>query len=148
MKTPAMMNNDNNTPDCIVLPFGSDGQAARRGPLIIMIPPTAKLRWDGLYELDLHPLDISSLLRTVTKLLSPQFESKRISLEINVASDLPPVFADEDLITQVVTNPIGNALQYTPEADTITIGAHQRDREVQVTGIGIPAAQVVEAELG
>lgn len=95
------------------------------------------------YELDIRPLDISSLLRTVTKRLSPQFESKRISLELNVASDLPPVFADEDRTIQVLTNLTGNALQYTPEGGRIKIGAHQMDREVQIaihdTGIGIPA---------
>ncbi len=95
------------------------------------------------YELNLRPLDISLLLRTVTKRLSPQFESKHISLELNVAPDLPRVFADEDRIIQVLTNLTGNALQYTPEAGTITISAHRSDREVQITihdtGIGIPA---------
>ena len=95
------------------------------------------------YELDLRPLGISSVLRTVTKRLSPQFESKRISLDVNVASNLPDVLADEDRITQILTNLTGNALQYTPEGGTITIDAHQRDREIQIavhdTGIGIPA---------
>jgi signal transduction histidine kinase len=95
------------------------------------------------YKLDLRPLDVSSLLRTVTKRLSPQFESKRISLKLDVASDLPHVIADEDRAIQVLTNLTGNALQYTSEGGRITIGAHRKDHEVQIivqdTGIGIPA---------
>jgi Signal transduction histidine kinase len=98
------------------------------------------------YELNLRPLDISLLLRTVTKRLSPQFESKHISLELNTAPDLPHVFADEDRIIQVLTNLTGNALQYTPEGGRITIGSHQRNHELQITihdtGIGIPAEQL------
>jgi len=95
------------------------------------------------YKLDLRPLDVSSLLRTVTKRLSPQFESKRISLELDLAIDLPRVIADEDRAIQVLTNLTGNALQYTSEGGRITIGAHRIDHEVQIivqdTGIGIPA---------
>src|SRR6266496_1532874 len=41
------------------------------------------------YELDLHPLDVSSLVGTVTKRLRPQAESKHISLDSNLAPDLP-----------------------------------------------------------
>jgi signal transduction histidine kinase len=95
------------------------------------------------YKLDLRPLDVSSLVQTVTKRLSPQFESKSISLELDLASDLPHVLADEDRAIQVLTNLIGNALQYTPEGGKITIGAHRIDHEVRITvhdtGIGIPA---------
>src|SRR6266498_1073819 len=85
------------------------------------------------YKLDLRPLDASSLVQTVIKRLSPQFESKSISLELDLATDLPRVLADEDRAIQVLTNLIGNALQYTPEGGTITISAQQSDREVQIT---------------
>jgi signal transduction histidine kinase len=95
------------------------------------------------YKLDLGPLDVSSLLQTVTKRLSPQFESKSISLELDLVTDLPRVLADEDRAIQVLTNLIGNALQYSPEGGTITIGAHRIDHDLRITvhdtGIGIPA---------
>jgi len=95
------------------------------------------------YKLDLRPLDVSSLVRTVTKRLAPQFESKSISLELDLVTDLPRVLADEDRTIQVLTNLTGNALQYTPEGGRVTIGAHRIDHEVRITvhdtGIGIPA---------
>ena len=94
------------------------------------------------YQLDIRPLDISTLTRTVTKRLTPPAESKRISLDVELAPDLPFVLADEDRAVQVLTNLTGNALQYTPEGGTITISAKRIGDEVRFavrdTGIGIP----------
>jgi histidine kinase len=94
------------------------------------------------YQLDLRPLDISSLIQTVTKRLVPQAESKRISLDFELDPDLPPVLADEDRAIQILTNLTGNALQYTPEGGKVTISAKRIKDEVQFsvrdTGVGIP----------
>lgn len=94
------------------------------------------------YELDIRPVDISSLVQTVTKRLAPQAESKRIALDLELAPNLPHILADEDHIVQVLTNLTGNALQYTPEGGRITISAKQVNDNVQTavrdTGIGIP----------
>jgi len=62
------------------------------------------------YELDIRPLNVSSLVRTVTKRLTPQAESKRISLDLELAPDLPRILADEDRAVQVLTNLTGNAI--------------------------------------
>lgn len=95
------------------------------------------------YELNIHPVDVSSIIRTVAKRLSSQFENKRISLDLELALDLPRVLADEDRAVQVLTNLTGNALQYTPEEGRIMISAQYANDEVQIsvrdTGIGIPA---------
>jgi len=94
------------------------------------------------YQLDIRPLDVSTLARTVTKRLAPHSESKRISLNLELAPYLPHVLADEDRAVQVLTNLTGNALHYTPEGGRITISAKQVGNEVQIavrdTGIGIP----------
>jgi histidine kinase len=94
------------------------------------------------YDLDLRPVGVSSLSQTVTKRLAPHFESKHISLDLELAPDLPHVLADEDRAMQVLTNLTGNALQYTPEGGRVIISAKRIDDEVQIavrdTGIGIP----------
>ena len=94
------------------------------------------------YELDIRPLNVSSLVRPVTKRLTPQAESKRISLDLELAPDLPRILADEDRAVQVLTNLTGNATQYTPEGGKITISAKRINSEVLIavhdTGIGIP----------
>ena len=94
-------------------------------------------------ELDLRPLDVSLMVKTVTKRLSPQFEAKHMSLNLELDPELPRALADEDRAVQVLTNLTGNALQYTPENGKITISARQLGSEVQIsvhdTGVGIPA---------
>jgi histidine kinase len=95
------------------------------------------------YELDIRPLDVSTLVQTVTKRLATQFEAKRIVLDTEPAAELPHVLADEGRIVQVLTNLIGNALQNTPENGKVAITAKKTDSEVQIsihdTGIGIPS---------
>lgn len=94
------------------------------------------------YQLDLHPLDVSSLTQTVTKRFALQAQSKRISLDFDLTPDLPPVLADEDRAIQILTNLTGNALQYTPEGGRVTISAKRLGDEIQISvidaGIGIP----------
>jgi two-component system sensor histidine kinase BaeS len=96
----------------------------------------------GAYELNVRPIDVASLLQTVIKRLAPQAESKRISLTVEPGSQLPPVMADEDRALQVLTNLVGNALQYTPDGGRVTLSARQVGTEVEIrvrdTGIGIP----------
>ena len=95
------------------------------------------------YQMDFRSLDVSSLVGTVIKQLAPQAETKRISLDLELTPDLPPVYADEDRAIQVLTNLTGNALQYTPEGGRVTISASRVNNEIQIsirdTGMGIPA---------
>jgi len=94
------------------------------------------------FSLDIHPTDLSTLVGTILKRLTPQATKKRITLRSNLPANLQHVLADEDRITQVLTNLAANALQYTPEDGSVTISAIQKDDEVIVSikdsGIGIP----------
>lgn len=94
------------------------------------------------YELDIRPVNVSSLVQTVVKRLAPHSESKRIALDLELAPDLPRILADEDRAVQVLTNLTGNALQYTSESGKVTISAKRNNDEVQIsirdTGMGIP----------
>jgi histidine kinase len=93
------------------------------------------------YQLDFRPLDVSALIQTVTKRLTPQAESKHILVVIELTPTLPPILADEDRAMQILTNLLGNALQYTPEGGRVTINAKRINNEVQFfvqdTGVGI-----------
>ncbi len=71
------------------------------------------------YELDLRPVEVASLARSVAKRLTPQAQTKRISLDLELPPDLPRILADEDRLMQVLTNLTGNALQYTPEGGRV-----------------------------
>lgn len=94
------------------------------------------------FNLDLRAVDISTLIKTVTKRMASQAESKRITLNLELAANLPHILADEDRATQILTNLLGNALQYSPENGRVTISARQAGNKIQIsvhdTGIGIP----------
>ncbi|GIK37133.1 MAG: two-component sensor histidine kinase [Chloroflexota bacterium] len=103
----------------------------------------------GAFHLNRQPLAMTDLMVRITDRLRPQFEEKQITLQLNLPVDLPPVMADEDRVSQVLLNLIGNALQYTPDGGTVTITAKIQNlkskiqnRELLFTirdsGIGIP----------
>lgn len=93
-------------------------------------------------QLDIHPVDSASLIQTVTKRLKYQFDEKRVKLTLSLPRDPIHVLADEGRILQVLTNLIGNALQYTPEHGTVTISIEREKNEALIsvadTGDGIP----------
>lgn len=90
---------------------------------------------------NLHPVDVAAVLRDVLDMMAPRIEDKRMQLEVDVASDLPPVLATEAHIKQVWTNLISNAVKYTPDGGKITIRLVLDDGllrgTVTDTGIGI-----------
>jgi signal transduction histidine kinase len=93
------------------------------------------------FQLDIHPLDLAAVIRTVTKRLAPQMESRHIAFALDLPPALPPLLGDEDRLVQILTNLIGNALQYTPEGGKISVAARATNGQVEVlvrdTGIGI-----------
>ena len=95
----------------------------------------------GAYELNLQPVQVSTLMADVTARLSRQFEEKEVALETDIPTSLPRVLADKDRIDQVLTNVVGNALQYTPAGGRVWVTATLQGNEIFIavhdTGIGI-----------
>jgi histidine kinase len=94
------------------------------------------------YPLDLGETDISSVVTTTIKRLTPNARAKRIALTSSLPRELPRLLADEDRLGQVLLNLMANAIQYTPEDGSVTISAVRTNGDVQVTvtdtGVGIP----------
>ena len=98
----------------------------------------------GAVLLNLQPIPVDRLVRTVTERMGRLFEDKGVTLDTNLPVDLPAVLGDEDRLIQVLVNIVGNALKYTPEGgQVVKISASQQDRVVTLavkdTGIGISA---------
>jgi histidine kinase len=93
--------------------------------------------------LDLHSVDVSRLLETTIKRMQFQFDEKRVALNLNLPHDPILVLADEDRALQILTNLLGNALQYTPQNGTVTVTIVREKSAakfaIRDTGIGIPA---------
>src|SRR4029434_2920239 len=83
----------------------------------------------------------ASLIPEVADSLRPLIEAKRQRLRLDLGEGLPAVWADEDRVTQILTNLISNAHKYTLVDGSITVAARPDDGFVRVdvsdTGIGL-----------
>lgn len=117
-------------------------EALRLGRLVDDLQELSRVE-SRSFELNRRSLALSVPLATTVKRLGRQFEEKGVALTLSVPADLPPILADEDRLTQILTNLIGNALAYTPAGGEVTVSAQRRGAEVRVavadSGIGIPA---------
>jgi len=97
----------------------------------------------GSYPLDKRPVVLSDLVQIVLKRLGKQAKAKNIEIKTDLAADLPAVLVDPDRITQVLSNLVQNAIQYTPEGGNVTLSTAHSDGMLKVgvidSGIGIPA---------
>ena len=117
-------------------------QSARLSQLVSDLLDLSHLE-SGEVKLELKPCEIDAFQGTILTLFEPVFEEADLTFEWQVPNHLPPVFADKQLIGQVLANLIENAIKYTPAGGVITISGEANDSEVIVhvkdTGIGIPA---------
>jgi signal transduction histidine kinase len=87
-------------------------------------------------------LRLAAVVDEALAVLAPEFERANVEPCNNVAFDLPPAWADPDMLMRVFSNLCDNALRHTPGGGTVDIEARQQGKmlEVAVTdsGRGIP----------
>ena len=87
-------------------------------------------------------LRLAAVVDETLAVLATEFERANVEPLNNVAFDLPPAWADPDMLMRVFSNLCDNALRHTPEGGTVVIEARQQGNllEVAVTdsGRGIP----------
>lgn len=98
-------------------------------------------------ELDTTDFSIEGVIEAVYEMSSSLMRKKEIDFERRIESGLPRVRADRDKVIHVLSNLIGNAIEFTPETGTISVGVAlvEHNREwVRITvsdsGIGIDPA--------
>ena len=92
------------------------------------------------------PLRLDDVVKETLASLLPVAKRKRIRLVEQPSQRLPPVAADRSLITQVVTNLVGNAIKYSPEKTVVTVSTALEADTVRLSvedrGYGIPPEAV------
>ncbi len=95
----------------------------------------------GRMEVHASRFEIEPLIDLCLRTVEPIVRSERLRLEKNVETDLPPIFADQDKLRQILMNLLSNAIKFTEEG-AITVTARRCDARIAVavsdTGIGIP----------
>jgi len=87
------------------------------------------------------PVDMRQVTEIVSALLLPVVGYKQVKIINNINAEMPPVFADENRIQQIMYNLMGNAVKFT-DSGSITISSALTESETEIsvsdTGIGIP----------
>jgi two-component system clock-associated histidine kinase SasA len=96
-------------------------------------------------EFQIRPkkLHLGQLCEDVLAQMSEHFEFKSQQVDTDIPQDLPCVYADEELVRQVLVNLLDNANKYTPVGGKIHVSMlHRTTQKIQVSvydnGPGIP----------
>jgi len=95
----------------------------------------------GQAEIKLQPVNVEELVLQATDKMRAAFLSRKITLNLELAPDVPRVLADPPRLQLVFDNLLSNALKYTPVGGEVTIKAQLDDSmvrfSVEDTGSGI-----------
>jgi len=118
----------------------------RLASLVNDILDFSQLKNKGI-TLNRKAIDIQVLVDIVLNLSKPLIAEKAVVFANNIPKNLPPAYADEDRILQVLHNLISNAAKFTDRGVINVSAAVVNDFlqvEVSDTGTGIPADRVSE----
>ncbi len=99
----------------------------------------------GVVEIHQESIPANDVIRSVVDMMLPQAREKNIEIACELGDNLPPVWADRDLLHQAVMNVISNAVKYTQAGGHIQVcsRAEPDTRHVVITiaddGMGIRA---------
>jgi len=93
--------------------------------LLRLIGDVLDLSKIGAGRLELHeePVDLGQLLQTCQRLITERARESHVTVEIDVARDLPVVLADPLRLKQIMLNLLSNAVKFTPEGGRVTARA-------------------------
>ena len=88
-------------------------------------------------------ISLQPLCEDIVAQFDSRLKQKSMNFKEDIPQDIPNVYADEELIRQLIGNLIDNAIKYTPKHGTISLSIlHRTNQKVQVsvcdTGLGIP----------
>jgi signal transduction histidine kinase len=94
------------------------------------------------YQRQTMPVNLTRLVQQVNEIYASRAEQAGLTLALETPTQEVVIHANEPQITRVMDNLLDNALKFTPENGSITVGVNQQDSQVEVwvkdTGIGIP----------
>lgn len=90
----------------------------------------------------LAEVDVTELANETIQLIYAEAKSKDITLTLEAADSLRPIWADPNQIRQVLINLLSNAIQATPKGGQVSVRVEPTDMGVSIavidTGSGIP----------
>jgi signal transduction histidine kinase len=101
----------------------------------------------GKLELDEDWVDVGDAVTAACRLIGPRAERAQLSVVERIPASLPPLWADERKLKQILLNLVSNSVKFTPAGGRIEVSACIEPADglsilVQDTGIGIPASDL------
>jgi len=98
-------------------------------------------------EMHFNEVDLGSLVRHTAAVLAPHgHASGGVSIEVDMPDSMPSWRADEDRLSQVVTNLVDNAIKYSPPNGVVTVRLSYTRENAQIEvidrGTGIPEEEL------
>ncbi len=75
----------------------------------------------GQMPLERQPVLLPRLAESVIQQMKPLAEREMVTMQLQIVSQIPPVDADQDLISRVLVNLIDNSLKHSPRDSTVII---------------------------
>ncbi len=114
---------------------------AQMTDLVDKILDASRLDPEGNYELNREPCDIAKMVSDIASSHQQPAEKKNLALSTQVDPAVPILNLDDVMLRRALNNLVDNAIKYTPEHGSVTIGAEVRDNNlvltVSDTGLGI-----------
>ncbi|MFC1566690.1 ATP-binding protein [bacterium] len=93
------------------------------------------------FRLEKEEISLNEMLTNILKILEPKIADKNIKMKLDIAQDVPQIFADKFKVEQMALNILDNAIKYTEKGE-INLEVRKIDNNVLMvfrdTGIGIP----------
>jgi two-component system phosphate regulon sensor histidine kinase PhoR len=122
-------------------------QAGRLNRLIEDILNISRIE-SGLIKIDKTPLSLTILIEEQLQMIKSYAEEKNIEITGRKPIVYDQVYADKDMISQVIINLLSNAVKYTPAGGSVKIATEVDENarlarvSITDTGVGIPADQI------
>jgi PAS domain S-box-containing protein len=95
----------------------------------------------GKLDLNIHPLNLTSVIEAAINTVRPAAEAKGIQLQSPVTSAAELISGDANRLQQVVWNLLSNAIKFTPQGGRVEIRLDRTNSHIQIqvtdTGKGI-----------
>jgi PAS domain S-box-containing protein len=98
----------------------------------------------GKAELQVELLPLRPLLEAVVEGLEPRAAASGVRVHLSIVG-APEVQSDANRLSQIITNLLSNAIQFTPDGGQVMVAAQALEQSVEIavtdTGVGIPLAE-------
>jgi two-component system cell cycle sensor histidine kinase PleC len=101
----------------------------------------------GKMELRETAVSLPALISDCVRLVRGRAATARVRLRVEARDSLPELRGDQRLLKQILLNLLSNAVTFTPQRGTVTIGARTGETDgvelfVSDTGVGMTAAEI------